>query len=116
LYHDLQNASVKKILGGGVLTKTEEVLADSVQSEGFGVRQTAADHVVLLSIVFLTRRVYMGRQPFLLIGLQEQDHRDVFAHKPCGYRQFNTEYIENPKVRMKCELAAAIALLLTARH
>lgn len=61
-----------------------------------------------------TKGTWAGKR-FELMDWQEQIIRDLFGIlKPNGYRQFNTAYIEIPKKNGKSELAAAVALLLTA--
>ena len=75
----------------------------------------AADYAVMfIESLCHTKGTWAGR-PFELIDWQEQIIRDLFGVlKPNGYRQFNTAYIEIPKKQGKSELAAAVALLLSA--
>ena len=47
-----------------------------------------------------TKGTWAGK-PFELIDWQEQIIRDLFGIlKPNGYRQFNTAYVEIPKISM----------------
>ena len=84
------------------------------RAEGSAYSKTTADAAIsFIGCLKHTKGEWYG-QPFELIDWQEQIIRDVFGiHKPNGYRQFNTAYIEIAKKQGKSELAAAVALLLT---
>ena len=77
--------------------------------------KTKADKAVaFINCLSHTKGTWAGK-PFKLLSWQEEIIRDLFGIvKESGYRQFNTAYIEIPKKNGKCELAAAVALLLLA--
>ena len=62
-----------------------------------------------------TKGIWAGK-PFILFPWQEQIIRDIYGTiKENGYRQFNTAFVEICKKAGKSELAAAIALYMTAK-